>query len=323
MHKLALPLVMIGAALALSISATPGHAQATRTWVSGVGDDASPCSRTAPCKTFAGALSKTTAAGEINCLDSGGFGAVTITKALTINCEGVIAGIVVSGTNAINVNAPGAVVVLKGLDIEGVGSGLAGINIIAAAAVQIHNSIIRDFNAGAGNGWGIRAMPTAATKVDVTNTIVSNSGSATTGGGILIRPAGAGTVTGVLSQVKILNNNGNGLVVDGSTSAGTQMEVVLRDSVVVGNAVTGVLVTTAAGNTPSRIAIDRTTVAGSNTGVSSTGSGADITIGFSMVSANNTGLSFIAPAELRSYQTNQIRGNILNNGASSSVIPLE
>ncbi len=323
MRKLPPPLVIIGAALALSICSTPVYAQAMRTWVSGVGDDANPCSRVAPCKTFAGAISKITAAGEINCTDSGGFGAVTITKAITISCEGVVAGIVASGTNAITVNAPGAVVVLKGLDIEGLGSGLAGVNIIAAAAVQVHNCIIHDFNAGGGNGWGIRAVPTAATKVDVANTIVSSNGSASTGGGILIRPTGPGTVIGVISQAQVLNNNGNGLLVDGSTSAGTQMEAVLRDSVVDGNVVAGVSVTSAAGNTPSRVAIDRTTVVGSSTGVSSTGSGADITIGFSMVSANTTGLSFIAPAELRSYQTNQIRGNIVSNGASSSVIPLE
>jgi hypothetical protein len=322
MHKFSLPLALLGA-LAISVGSTPVHGQATRTWVSGVGDDANPCSRTAPCKTFAGAISKTTAAGEINCIDSGGFGAVTITKALTINCEGVIAGIVASGTNAVTVNAPGAVVVLKGLDIDGVGAGLAGINIIAAAAVQVHNCIVHDFNAGGGNGWGIHAVPTAATKVDVANTIVSNNGSASTGGGIVFRPTGAGTVIGVISQVQILNNNGNGLLVDGSTSTGTQMQATLRDSAVAGNIVAGTSVMTTAGHTPSRIAIDRTTVIGSTTGVSSTGSGADVTIGLSMVSANNTGLSFTAPAEIRSYQTNQFRGNIVSNGAPSSLIPQE
>src|SRR4029434_3668867 len=59
--------------------------QATRTWVSGVGDDVTPCSRTAPCKTFAGAISKTAAGGEINAIDPGGFGAVTITKSITLD----------------------------------------------------------------------------------------------------------------------------------------------------------------------------------------------------------------------------------------------
>src|SRR5213595_1499896 len=73
------------------------QAQATRTWVSGVGDDANPCSRTAPCKTFAGAISKTAACGEINALDPGGFGAVTITKSMTIDCNGVTGGVVFAG----------------------------------------------------------------------------------------------------------------------------------------------------------------------------------------------------------------------------------
>src|SRR5215212_10831892 len=81
------------------------HAQATRTWVSGVGDDANPCSRTAPCKTFAGAISKTAAGGEINAIDPGGFGGVTITKSLTIRGRGGTAGALVSGTNAIVINA--------------------------------------------------------------------------------------------------------------------------------------------------------------------------------------------------------------------------
>jgi hypothetical protein len=89
----------------LLLQIIPGHAQATRTWVSGVGDGANPCSRTAPCKTFAGAISKTAASGEINCLDPGGFGAVTITKAITISCESVEAGVLVAGTNGIIVSA--------------------------------------------------------------------------------------------------------------------------------------------------------------------------------------------------------------------------
>ena len=73
-------LVAIGISAFFCIFAGPCSAQATRTWVSGVGDDANPCSRTAPCKTFAGAISKTTAGGEIDALDPGGFGTLTITK---------------------------------------------------------------------------------------------------------------------------------------------------------------------------------------------------------------------------------------------------
>ena len=96
---------------------SPAQAQATRTWVSGVGDDVNPCSRTAPCKTFAGAISKTAAGGEINCLDPGGFGAVTITKSMTIDCHYTEGG-VLAGGNGVIVNVPPAtdVVCLRGLD---------------------------------------------------------------------------------------------------------------------------------------------------------------------------------------------------------------
>src|ERR1700760_4272375 len=105
----------------------PANAQATRTWVSGVGDDANPCSRTAPCKTFAGAISKTAAAGEINVLDPGGFGGVTITKAITIRSDHIEAGVLVAGANGINVVAGATdTVVLEGLDFDGVNTGLSG-----------------------------------------------------------------------------------------------------------------------------------------------------------------------------------------------------
>ena len=101
MNKRKLSLHVLTVVVLLFACSSLAHAQATRTWVSGVGDDANPCSRTAPCKTFAGAISKTAAAGEINVLDPGGFGAVTITKSITISSEGFEAGVLVSGTNAI------------------------------------------------------------------------------------------------------------------------------------------------------------------------------------------------------------------------------
>src|SRR5664279_4657412 len=81
------------------LTVTLANAQASRTWVSGVGDDVNPCSRTVPCKTFAGAISKTAVMGEINCLDPGGFGAVTITKSISIDCHEIFASILNAGTN--------------------------------------------------------------------------------------------------------------------------------------------------------------------------------------------------------------------------------
>src|SRR6201994_2853912 len=127
--------LVLGLCSGLSLLGSTGtaSAQATRTWVSGVGDDANPCSRTAPCKTFAGAISKTAPQGEINCLDPGGFGALTITKAITVSCEIGTAGVLVSGTNGIVVQAGASDnVVLRGLDFVGLGTGIDGIKLNSA-----------------------------------------------------------------------------------------------------------------------------------------------------------------------------------------------
>src|SRR6188472_4026685 len=139
MRRIALLALVIGI-LSPFLASAPAHAQATRTWVSGVGDDANPCSRTAPCKTFAGAISKTAAGGEIDALDPAGFGAVTITKSITIDGTPFQAGVLASGTNGIIINA-GAndVVVLRGLSVEGVSSALNGIRVMNAGAVFVEN----------------------------------------------------------------------------------------------------------------------------------------------------------------------------------------
>jgi len=116
------------------------HAQATRTWVSGVGDDVNPCSRTAPCKTFAGAISKTAANGEINCLDPGGFGPVTITKSLTIDCNGELGSILSAGSSAaIIVNGTNIVVNIRNLSINGAGTGQDGIRFVSGKQLNIEH----------------------------------------------------------------------------------------------------------------------------------------------------------------------------------------
>lgn len=143
--------VLILSVLTLGIT-TLAHAQATRTWVSGVGDDANPCSRTAPCKTFAGAISKTASPGIINCLDPGGFGAVTITKSITIDCTGTYGSVLASGTQGIVINALTTdKIVLRAIDINGAGTtlGTNGVNIIQAGGVNLHTVNIASFS-GAG-----------------------------------------------------------------------------------------------------------------------------------------------------------------------------
>src|SRR5215210_4432104 len=190
----------------LTISAA-AQAQATRTWVSGVGDDANPCSRTAPCKTFAGAISKTATAGEINVLDPGGFGGVTINKSITISSEGFEAGVLVSGTNAIIINATTTSnVVLRGLDIEGLGTGLVGIKVLGGlGSLHVEKCTINNFRGTNGSGIEI-ATTTGTTQVYIKDTNVRNSGFGSTGGGIFVNPTGSATVKASLDNVRMEHN---------------------------------------------------------------------------------------------------------------------
>jgi hypothetical protein len=135
---------LAAAALAVGFS-TAAHAQ-TRTWVSGVGDDLNPCSRTAPCKTFAGAISKTATNGEISVLDPGGFGTLTIGKSITINGDGTLAGVLSAGTVGFTVNITTNLatdkVVIRNVSINGVGTGTKGVRILDGQEVILDNVTI-------------------------------------------------------------------------------------------------------------------------------------------------------------------------------------
>lgn len=198
MRKLAGPILAIFVALfAVALNSTPGHAQATRTWVSGVGDDANPCSRTAPCKTFAGAISKTAAAGEINALDPGGFGTVTITKSITIRSDHIEAGVLASGTNGVNVSAaPTDVVILEGLDFQGIGTGVHGVNISSSSSVIVRRSTIHGFS-----GNGVNLVGTTGAKVLVQDCDISDNG-----GGVNVQGSGGVANTAVIDRSTIETN---------------------------------------------------------------------------------------------------------------------
>ncbi|HEX4960494.1 MAG TPA: hypothetical protein VF173_06625 [Thermoanaerobaculia bacterium] len=232
MKRLSVRILLLSFVVLLTFGVA-AQAQATRTWVSGVGDDANPCSRTAPCKTFAGAISKTAPSGEINVLDPGGFGAVTITKSITISSEGFEAGVLVSGTNAIIVSAgPTDVVVLRGLDIEGLGTGLAGIKVLSAGAVHVENCTINNFIQKA-----IDFEPAAAAAntslLFVNNTIIRrNKGAAS--GGVFIKPGTNTTIKAILEGVQLYNNQ-FGVSVDGNNIANSTF-VRLSNSTIIANA---------------------------------------------------------------------------------------
>jgi hypothetical protein len=204
--------------------ASPAKAQATRTWVSGTGDDVNPCSRTAPCKTFAGAISKTAAKGEINCLDPGGFGGVTITKSITISCQYTEGG-VLAGGNGVLVNALSTdVVTLRGLDLFGVNPPETGIRIINARRVKVYETHIMGFK----NGISF-APNNPNAKLFVQDTVIEEN----TQNGILSVPANANSRI-VLDNVSLVGNTGNGLLVAPS-SHGNHARAVIRNSAVSSN----------------------------------------------------------------------------------------
>lgn len=274
----------LSAVLLFLLSAIPVHAQASRTWVSGVGDDANPCSRTAPCKTFAGAISKTAAGGEIDALDPAGFGALTITKAITIDGGGgQVASVLVSGTNGINVSAgPSDVVILRNLRFNGIGTGLTAINFIAGSALVIENCAIYDFTTA-----GVGASTSATAKLFVTNTTITNTV-------IGINLAPTGNLSGQVDRSNIQVMSTAGIKATGPANVSTSNSAV-------SNAATGVLA-----GSGSVLAVDSSQINNNGTGFSTTG-------GFMRVSRNvlmdNNSDFSISGGTIASAGNNIVAGN--------------
>jgi hypothetical protein len=302
MRKIALPLFILGTTVFLHVP--PAQAQATRTWVSGVGDDANPCSRTAPCKTYAGAISKTAAAGEINCLDPGGFGALTITKSISIVCDYTEGGVLSAGTTGFLINAATTdIVTLKGQDIEGDVSGLHGIRVLSAASVHIHKVQVRGVRGG---GSGITIDPSlAAVEVLISDSYITDNGTSTANGGITVRPTGTGSAKVVIDNVKV-ENNSVGIRFDSSgVTGGGGITATVRNSVVAHNTSDGI--TTVGPTIAVNVMLDRILSANNvGAGVSLAGPAATMRIGGSTVTGNvGGGVS----ATVQSYKNNQINGN--------------
>jgi hypothetical protein len=283
------------------------NAQATRTWVSGVGDDANPCSRTAPCKTFAGAISKTAAGGEISVLDPGGFGAITITKAITINGDGTLAGILSSGVSGVIVNA-GAndVVYLRNLSINGAGTGLNGVRWLAGKALHVENCNISGFgNNSAGNGHGIFVNLTAtAGNLFVKDTNIKTCAVS----GITVQTS-VGFVAGALDRVR-LEGLPTGLVI------GNNAFISVRDSMINLATSTGVSITGSGTPTGS---FDNVMLNNNPTAIN-VGATGIMNLSNSTLENNTTAVTSAAPqANLRSSGNNRLLGNV-SDGATLTVI---
>jgi hypothetical protein len=309
MPKSTLFSAFLGALFVIGLAIAPAHAQATRTWISGVGDDANPCSRTAPCKTFAGAISKTSTGGEIDSLDPGGFGALTITKSITLDGGGgQVASVLTVGTPGININAPAGVVILRNLRFNGLlqnGSpGTIGVQIIAASKVELENDDIFGFGNSSGQA-GIVIVPSSGTTyVGVQNTSVYNNQV-----GLLSKPTGGAIVNLAVEHSYVDNNQGGGIRIDG-TGGGTTNAAIVDTSASLNNG-NGVLAISG----PSNVNVDlmrdvlADNVASGVQSNNSAGGTSTVTVGDSILSYNAVGAWNIAgTGTLMSYKNNQVTG---------------
>jgi glycosyl hydrolase family 113/parallel beta helix pectate lyase-like protein/List-Bact-rpt repeat protein len=282
--------------------------QGVRTFVSGAGTDSGDCARTAPCRTFAYAMTQTVASGEISVLDTAGYGALTINKAVSIvNPSGVEAGIAVAaGGTAITV-AAGAddIVALRGLTIEGAQTGLNGIVLTAGGVLEIDNCVVRDFT-----GTGILLAPTAATAFRIGNTVASDNGQ----DGVLVQPQGAGTAQGVLDHVTASRNASNGIVVDGTMANGASTVVAVTDSVASGNTNYGIY--SYSGSAMAIVIARRTTASGNSIGFYQYGTGGVLQIGKSEATGNSYGVAG-GGGTIFSFEDNIISNNTNANVSGS------
>jgi hypothetical protein len=288
-------------------SGHPIGAGAFRTWVSGTGNDANPCTVTAPCKTFAGAISKTAAGGEIDVLDPGAYGAVTITKAISIVSDGQEAGVLSTSGNAIVVSAgPTDVVVLRGLDIDGGGTGLNGIRFTGGATLHVEDTTINNFAQK-----GIDFEPGGDSQLFVSNSDIRHNDVAGNGGGIFVQPTGATTADALIDGVR-LDQNLYGV------KAGPRSDITLSDSVASGNVRDGA-VASSSGAAADLDVENSTLTDNAMAGARAAGAGGTVRLSGNFIAGNDTGLASESGGTVLSFGNNSVARNNTNGNPTSTL----
>lgn len=299
-------MVLLGSMLC----ATAASAQEARTWVSGTGNDINPCSRAAPCLTFAAAISKTAAGGVINCVDPGNYGTVSIAKSITIDCTDAQGTITAVGSSGVTISdsgtgAPGTIrVVLRGLSIVGVNGGVDGIRFMSGASLTVERAIVQNFNrTGIVNAHGIFLTPGAAAEFYVTDTTIVNN-DATSSTGIEVTPGAGGSARVVITNARILDNGNSGILLN--TAAGA-VNATITNSVMSGNAQGIVVVANA--NAGNAMVVDSEVSQNSGTGIVASGGAARVRIGMTTITGNGTGVGATSGGSINTYGNNRLNGN--------------
>jgi hypothetical protein len=273
--------------------ASLAQAQATRTWVSGVGDDVNPCSRTAPCKTFAGAISKTAAGGEIDCLDPGGFGTVTATKSIIFDGSGTFGSILSSGVSGINVNGAGITVRVRGLSINGAGTtlGTNGINFTQGNAVYVEDSAIDNFSVAGINVGG--ASLAALNELHLRNVVIRNCGT-----GVNINNSGSNATVLSFDNVNITRSGNNLNITNGGRGQISRSFF--------GNSPAASGINATQGTSATDITVDDSTIVGNQNGI--TAGGGHVRIARCVITGNTNALGLLG-GTVDTGGNNTIMGN--------------
>lgn len=283
----------VSCAVSLAVGAAPAQAQQTRTWVSGAGNDANPCTRALPCLSFIEAHSKTNDGGQINCLDGGSFGPVIITKAITIDCTGTLGGVLNPMMTAVVINAgAGKAVKLRGLSINGSISFVAaqtGIQIQSAGSVTIENVFIENQRERA----GIEIAPSTGTLVvNILNTVLTDNSSGP-GAGIQVVPSGTALVRITMRNVQVLGTTGNAVRLDSTGTAGLGILAIIENCNFSNSSGAGISAVAGSNASPFNVTLLTNSNISNNggAGISTSGAAARVRVGNTSLSLNGTGIS--------------------------------
>jgi hypothetical protein len=328
MTKIAFLPAGLAGVLALALPVMPAHAQANITYVAGTGTNINnQCfSPAAPCAGIEHALLNTVPGGEIICLSGGHVDATNliITQSVTIDCgSGVghtFGGIVIDGA--------GIVVKIKNLTFNGVSQNFTpgtifGITAINLAALFVENCHITGYTSSNGPGIGIKFAPRdgVTAKLHVSDSVITNTGMAASGGGIVIQPAGSGSARVVIERTRVEGNT-YGIFANGIGSTGV-IAVSIKDSVVANNTFNGISAFTAASQSITSITIDRSSsLLNGVDGILAQSPSAFVFIGSSTVMSNATGLHSVSGGSIYSYGNNQLTGNV-TDGAATGMLALK
>ena len=303
-------------ALASLLPAGSAYALNSHSWVSSTGTG-NACTRLAPCADFDTAQTATLAGGVISLLDPSNIpDFFIITKSLTIRAEGVDGGAALTNSSGLFIRIAAAAtdsVTLEGLHA----TGLSSVQFLSGKELHIVGCVFQ-YQTVAG-GYGIKFSPNSASKLSVTDTVITNMGSGT-GGGIVINPQPGGIAQVALERVTV-NGNAFGIAADGSNST-DGINMTIADSMIAGNAQDGIIATTSSGGAPIGVMVTNTKSVNNAFGIRSLGPNVTVRVKNSDVMGNATGLSFSGGAVLATYGNNAVNANVVN-GAFSGSIPLQ